>query len=373
MSKIKNVLFTLDLEGRGVVNMDSNDQKWMLKKTHLSNFKDNSSFAKKSFKEKQPIDENDASVSFKLKISHDCMGKSMYGEDIIAQNPNIVHSPALLYSFLSTPAAILRGYLLPRNEETLKMSGAVLLTDAIQTCDAKSSLEFFSRSGEKSRNDGTTDIKDTTIFTRESVGDIKYSAKGNIDLMKLQFMPCDSMFDRYAFNPDYFEIFKEFLQKRVPNFNSELGYYQLTNSGIQIPEYGFLFSNENIVFLVKEALKRLVNINIKRNKSYAKVETLKIKLVSDPIVDTYNNPNNWITIGSYADIDALNFDAQFYYDLVNLDDAKAFREDFEEKIKVAKQKHKEAREAKAKEKGEKSGKKASDKSKGDTETNEDNE
>jgi hypothetical protein len=346
MKKVKNILIKLELDGVGVVNMDSNAQKWVLKKTRLSNFNDNVSFAKKVFVENNnPDDETD--VDFKLKISDDCILKNAFRYDHIAPTPNIIHHPALLYANIASPVSILKGYLFPSAKETLKRKGSLKLTSAIQSCNAKSILETFSRSGAKVSNDGSDDKKDTTFFSKETVGEIKYAASGNIDLMSLQFLPCDAIFDRYQLNPDYFKLYKEFLQKKMPDFNGELGYFQLKNSSIEIPEYGVMLSEENVVFLVKEALKRLLGVNIVRKGAYANVTSLKIKLVNDPLTDTLYNDNNWIQIANQQDIDNLNFEVHKYYELVNIEDAKKFREDFEAKIVAEKEMIKEMKKEKA--------------------------
>jgi len=346
MKKIKNVLIKLELDGVGVVNMDSNSQKWVLRKTHLNNLNDNVSFAKKVFTENNnPDDKSD--VDYKLKMSDDCILNNVFRYDYIAPTPNIIHHPALLYANIASPVSILRGYLYPSPNETLRRKGSLKLTAAIQTCDAKSMLETFSRSGEKKSNDGSDDKKDTTFFSKETVGEIRYEVKGNIDLMSLQFLPCDAIFDRYQLNPDYFNLYKTFLQKKMPNFNSELGYFQLKNSSIEIPEYGVMLSEENVNFLVKEALKRLLTVNIVRKGAYANTTSLKIKLVTDPISDTFNNDSNWIDIRTQNDIDVLKLDVHEFYELVDIEKAKEFRNDFQLKIDAAKIAEKEMKKKKA--------------------------
>ena len=346
MEKIKNILLKLEFEGNGVVNMDSNDQKFILSETHLKAYHKNVSFAKKSFSR-----DSTGKLTYKLKISRDCILHDMYKYDMISTIPNIVHNDYLLYSYIASPMSIMRGYMFANKTETIKRKGAIMLCDAIQTCDASgvyagTALEVFSRSGEKVSNDGTDDKSDNSFYQKETVGDITYSTKGDIDLMNLQFITCDSIFDRYSFNPDKFDIFKSFLNKSLKSFNSELGYYQLKDSSILIPECGVLLSNENILDIVKLTLKNMLRINIKRKGAYAKLSSIKIKLVEDPTIDTYNNDNNWISLDSDVDVDNLNFDIEYFYEEVNIEKAKLSRLDFEEKIKNARKLDKDTTEAK---------------------------
>lgn len=329
---VKNILLKLELEGQGIVNYDSNDQKWVLNQTHLKNNgkHGNVSYAKKNFYK----DENDE-LTYKIKISSDSLKHDMFKSDLIAQTPNISYHPTLLYNYIASPLSIIRGYLFANTKETLKRKGAITLCDAEQTCDAMSTINVFSRSGEKKVGEVNDDKGDTTFYAKETVGKIKYESIGNIDLMGLQFISCDSVFDRYSFNPDYYNLYKQFLTQKIPNFNSELGYYQQKNSSIEIPEYGVLLNEENVVYLVKESLKKLLAINIKRKDSYAKVSTLKIKLVEKPNEERFNIEDNWITINSDEDIDKLDFEPYMFYSLVDYDKAKKDRIEIEKEIEKA--------------------------------------
>lgn len=332
MKDVKNILFKVELDGHGVVNYDSNDQKYVLGKTHLKNVggHSNVSYAKKNL-----YMNDNGDVSYKLKISSDSLKHNMFRNDVIAQTPNIVHHDALLYSYIASPLSIVRGYLFANKTETVKRTGAITITDAEQTCTAMSKIEVFSRSGEKQSNDGTSDKNDNSFYSKETVGDIKYQSMGDIDLMGLQFISCDSVFDRYSFNPDKYHLYKEFLSQKLPNFDSDLGYFQLKNTSIEIPEYGVLLSEENVVYLVKEALKKIFNINMKKKDSYAKIKSLKVKLVEKPIEDTFENEDDWVEIKSEEDIDALDINPHMFYESVDIEKAKKQREDIKQRMKLA--------------------------------------
>jgi len=325
MGKIKNILLSVDLEGNGIVNYDSSDQKKMYLNTNLQNtmyvYYDNVAYAKKVFTE------TDGILSYKIKISHDCLMHGMYVEKYISKVPKITVHDALFYSFIASPEAITTGYLNANTAETQKKKGAITLLDAVQTCNAKSYLDQGGRSGSKVSKDDSTDKADNSIFKRESVGDIKYSTKGNIDLMSLQFISCDQTYDRFAFNPDKFNMFKNFLVKRMPTFNSELGYYLIKDTTVKLPEYGILFSNDDVLFMVKDFLKKLLSLYIKRRNGDVRVSSLKIKLVEDVIEDTYEKGKAWITISSMKDIEALNFETDFFYEQFDAVQAEELRKE----------------------------------------------
>lgn len=325
---IKNLLLKMELEGYGLVNMDSSDQKYIIDAFNIENLmghkKDNNVlYAKKFFYKNETSDK----INYNLKISRDVMLKNAFERDMISQTPNIVHHDAIFYSFIASPIALIRGYTFM--DENITKSGAITLCDAEQISESISTIEVCSRSGKKNKDIDTTD---NTFFYKENVGKIKYETNGCIDLMKLQFLACDEVFGRYTFNPDKFNIFKDFLSKKMPNFKSELGYYQLISSSVNIGEYGVLLSNENILFLVKEALKRLLGINIMRKGSYAKVNSLKIKLVENPIEDTLNDEYGWIKLSTEKEINELDFNSEIFYELVDENEEKLKRRIIDKKL-----------------------------------------
>jgi hypothetical protein len=329
MKKVVNVLFEADLYGQGIVNMDSGDQKWihLRENTHLrqeNSRHGNTSYAKKNF-----YRDSNGNLDWKLKISSDCLKKSMFERDILTQSPKVTHNDDVLYSFLFSVPSLVKGWMSATKKETLKRKGALTICDAQQTSDSVSYLEWFSKSGEKTSNDAETEMSDNTIFKKETVGDITYKTMGNIDIMRLQFISCDQSLDRYNFNPDKFDLVKRYLSRRLPNFNSELGFYKIKNSSLELPEKGFELSNENVVFLVKETLKRILSLNVERNNSFAKTSALRVKLVENPLFDTHTSKDNWIEINTVQDIENLNFDVASFFLPVDEDEANDLRESIE--------------------------------------------
>lgn len=295
---------------------------------------DNTSYAKKRFYK------DGDNLTYKLSISSDCLRHNIFERDIPTQSPNIIDNEALLYSFIASPAALLRGYLFADDKETLKRKGPLSITNAEQTCNAVSYIETFSRSGKKITN---AEQADNSFFKKEVVGNVKYSANGFVDLMQLQFVSCDQVFDRFSFNPDMFGIYKQFLKMKFPTFDSELGYYQINGSNVEIPEYGFKLSNQNIVILVRELFERILLLNIRKSTAFAKTASFEYKLVYDPIDDTMDSEDGWVKIASKKDIEAINFEAEEFYTAEDLETAKAKREMIDEAFEAKKAEKKAAK------------------------------
>lgn len=309
LKKVKNILFRLNLVGQGVVNYDSNDQKRILKRMkgmeHVEGgYYNNMSFAKKNF-----YRDGDGNVTAKLKISSDCLRHEVFSRDVFAQTPNITHDASVLCSFIASPLSLIRGYMLLEGPQSFKRKSALSITDAEQTNDALSYLETCARSGEKTEKANENSQGDTTFFKKETVGNMTYEAVGAIDLKQLQFVSADSLFDRYAFNPDDFETYKNFLKLRLPSFNSDLGYYTMNGSVVDLAEYGVKLSSEDVQALVNDILRRLNNLTIQKTTAFARVAKMEYKLVYDPFVDTFDNQSGWSTLEAKP----ISFEPEDFY------------------------------------------------------------
>lgn len=347
MKTAKSILFRVSIAGNGVVNFDSSQQKYLWNtykgdtQEHEKCFADNVAFAKKRWYKNES-----GGVDTKLIISSGCLKHEVFSENIPFQSPNILHNKTLLLNLIASPASILRGYLFAAKDVlTIKRSSAITITDAEQTNNAISTLETFSKSGRKSDDNNKSD---TTYFKKEVVGNITYLAVGVIDLMQLQYISADETFDRLALNPDTFNEYKKILSTRM-KVDGELGYYQIKNSFVEIPELGLKLSNDNILELTKMFFKRLASLNIRKSGAYANVIGIDYKIIYDPLVDLLEDGNGWTKL-TLEGIDALNFETENFYNLVDYNEAKKFRETMENEMKAVKAKTKLEKEEKDAEK-----------------------
>ena len=309
-SKVKNILFKMEIKGVGVVNYDGTEQKWTINQTNLNHMKTrhkNTSYAKKRFYG-TPED-----TKYKLIISSDCLRHDIFKGDVPFHSPNVNSDDTLLTLAIASIGHIIRGYMYPtKSLITYKRKSPLSITSAVQTNDTISHIECFTSSAKKN-TDKDKEGADPTLFFKEVVGEMVYESKGFIDLMNLQFVSCDQIFDRSGFNPDLFNVYKQFLQSKIPSFNSELGYYQIKDSVIGIGEYGFKFSNDVINILVRELFKRMISMNIQRKDAFAETTSLKYKLVYDTIEDTLSSEDGWITVKNEKDIENISFEVEDFY------------------------------------------------------------
>ncbi len=349
--KIKSVLFKLGLDGRGIVNFDDNSQKFKLKSmgvNHLYDHRENSQYAKKEFF----INEN-GEWDYKIKISDGCLRNALFRNDYVAHMPHISKYPKLFIPYVASPAVILRGFLsTEKGKETTNRKSAVCMPSAIQTNNTQSSLEVNTRGGYREIKEDENDAKDTSLFKRENIGEIKYETKGALDLHQLQFTSADQAYGRYNINPDFFKFFAEELKKNFPNFDGKLKYYNLKYSSTKYPELGLLFSEDDIKFLMKEFIKRVLDIKIQRSGAYAILESLEVKFVYDPITDKLNDEDGWIKINTIEEFENLISDesVEIFYEEADYEDSLATQSKLKELIKDSKESRRKEKEIEKEEK-----------------------
>lgn len=358
----KSILLRVELKGKGPVNMDSSEQKfrYMPKKDGDGPIhplwpgkNNNVNFHKKNFYKDGE----------KIKISENCIRYHMYRNSYVALNPTIMHHPGILCSMIASPELIGRGFAFV--DSNMKRKSSYGISDAEQISNTISHLEFMSRSGYKQpAND--PEKSDTTIFNKETFGEITYKANGFIDLDQLQFLSCDELYDRFGLNPDFFPLFKDVLKTRMPSFNSELKYYSLKyenstspyDSLNKIPEYGVLFNEKDIKHITKDILKRVFNLYIGKTSGYAATSKLEIKFVNNGLKDLVNDDNNgWQNIESVEEIEKLDFTPHIFYNEVDVKEYETLRDELKKSIDEASKKNKENKAQKAEnKKGKKSNK-----------------
>jgi len=321
---IKNILIKGELTGRGIVNFDSKEQRWVLMKHGISNGKleENVKLGKKVFTKTGKFKDDGTEIyDYKVKISGDCLRKSIFDKDMEFASGYIVQDPFILANYMLSPVGLMRGYGFIAREETFKRKSPLTITDAIQVNDAKSELEIGTTTGERS---------DTSMFFSEKAGDMLYKFSGQIDMKALQFISADPCFDRLAINSDMIDsgevdvIFSNHYGKKANvdyGIFSSMGNFSSNSYG----EYGIKLNNELCEVIVKHTLKNILSMNINRNNAYAATSGLKIKLVDNIIGvgQKMEDDDNWIELKSEADVDALNLKDIFsFYEKATDDEVK---------------------------------------------------
>lgn len=332
--------------GNGLINADNKDQKWYLISHNLIDGKvnDNIKYAKKVF-----YTDKDGKSSFRYKISSDCLRHSMFEKEMAYFNTGLATVPYALYNAIATPEMIARGYVFTEND-SMKKTSMFNITSAIadMTPETKVYADFCSRAG----NRPSKDIEDedakggTSVHSVENVGEYNYVSHMYIDLCEGQFVSMDNLYDRcavsfeksgMAFKKIYFDSLK---RNFGVDFEPEIKNYRLETAvmGDEFAEEGFKLSKEMVNKMACSLLKRVANVNIRRNANGGQLNFVSMVVK----VNMKDGKTEEFTVNNETDLDNVSFD---YADVYVEADAEAVRRRIE-LMKLAEEEEKKTKKAK---------------------------
>ena len=338
---LKNILIKGELSGRGIVNFDSNEQRYTLSKYGIANgLEKNVKLGKKVYEKTGRTKDGTDICDYKIKISADCLRHAIFEHDVDVINTAILQNPLITSMYMFSPVGIMRGYMFADRNATYKRKSPLTITDAIQYNEAKSSIEVGSTTGDRS---------DTSLYKSEKAGNMKYEFMGQIDVKQLQFISCDPFFDRMAFNSDWVDsgevgvaIDNHYGDMEPPKFGTYTSMARFF--GKSYGEDGILLSEEICKYLIKKVLKDILSVNIVRNNAFAATSGLKIKLVDNIIANGQSAFDNdgWIELNTEEDIDALELgNLQVFFEEASdeeVEERNRIREKYEENVSERKEK-----------------------------------
>lgn len=343
---MKSILVRAIIEGSGIVNFDSNDQRWLWNRQKNVEIvrHNNVSFGKGRYYEFA-----DAEGNLYLKknaiISADCIRHAMFENNMPVHLPNIMHDDMLLIKAVASPAFLERGYLFARDGKTTwKRTSPFKITYAKAVEQSETALETFANSQSRERIDKSEESSETSFFKREVRGDMKYEVFGVINTSELSFIPISDIHDRFSFDPDYVSVFRSILSEHLGSEVPEPLFFIKKGNCYEIPEYGIMLTEDQTKQLALDILKRLARFNLQRTVTgYARATSVQIKFVKDPLEDTFEDDAGWISVYNSNNkfnsgvLDSVNFDN--FYDVVNdLTEAKTKCDEYRKKFGFIKEK-----------------------------------
>lgn len=300
MNNVREIAFEVTLEGNGIVQRDQGSQKFAYKNSEGSNIDrldtENLIFAKANYyhNPKYNPDSNEKEKKYlrKIKISSAGLKHSIHRDVMPFHTPQFFQNPSIRKDILSSLDYILRGYMYAPSKgsedaETIRRASVYLITDAEEIGGAVPRIEIGTAAGERNSN---------SLYYKESIGDTVYLAKGTIDMAQLQFISASANADRMALNDlDFLEVVPEMIRKYGENSVTK-GYYHLAGAPRPLAEKGLILSDELIKTATSYLLERISNINIHSGSSFAKVQSLRIKFITDPTVDFASDAADWIEV-----------------------------------------------------------------------------
>lgn len=314
---MKQVFFKLKLSGNGCVNFDdSSKQAYLLKELGIikGEVNKNIKLAKKVIKDTGKKDYNGNPIyDYKVKISSDCLRHHIFEHEVDVVTPAVQMLDTMYCNYLLSQVGITRGYMFASSRDagkTLKRKSPLTIVDAVQTNNTKSNMfEVGTASGPR---------EETSLYSCENIGDVEYETQGVIDLKTLSFISADEKFDRMGLYTEWVDNglvdkvmkshYGEDAQYDTGFFTSNAKY--LTNT---FAECGVLLSDKIVTQLVKYILRSLLGIDIRRNNAWTRTTSLELKIVNNPLEDTFEDNSGWVKVTEgYIDTLAIKCD-DFYH------------------------------------------------------------
>lgn len=342
MKDIKAIIVKATLRGHGVVQFDGKDQGYAVnrsKNTLIKNTHDNVSYAKASFATSKDAEGSDV-ITRTLKISGDGLRHAIHAEEHPFHTPNIAHSDLHKVIFLSNLGTQQRGYLITDTGERKKSTYCI--TSAKEVSGAVPVLELHSRSGAKETAESEGSAKDTTLFSRDSVGDTEYEFTMYIDPSEMGMISLSDLQDRRALVDCLVPAFRERLSANLGSAVPEPAYFVKPGSAYQIPEMGILLTQEQVHMMVMDLLRKVASVYISKSQTgYAKITGVQIKAIVDPLTDLDDGTGFVVVKQEGRPFDAglaSSYLESFVQSYTECDQERSRQElkDFDDEVKVAK-------------------------------------
>lgn len=319
ISGIKSVDFAIKAEGFGVVNWNGSAS---LYSHQAEKYVDNHLLPKlrgvdmlrvKGFGD---IDDN-----AKLYISQNCIKSEIFRSFTYGlKEVSLANVDEVLQSLVG----LVRGYVIAEGSTSLKRKSPLFLEDFVAEEGTKLNYEQFSQSA--ARNE-------TSIFSKHTVGEVKYTAFGSINIEDLQFLPLEDSLGRSCYREVITEGEGKSLAEAITSYLKSLDFdgvkspeavfsnnYVRINAVSKAGEAGILLNDDAVSLLVEEVLSLIRDLYISRSRAYVEVK--------DFIVD-YNDGK---PMRIKTQLDSIDSEKSTNYAVYY--EAQSFSaEDYEEKVK----------------------------------------
>ena len=319
ISGIKSVDFAIKAEGFGVVNWNGSAS---LYSHQAEKYVDNHLLPKlRGIDMLRVKGFGDIDDKAKLYISQNCVKSEIfrsftYGlKEVSLSNVDEV---------LQSLVGLVRGYVIAEGSTSLKRKSPLFLEDFVAEEGTKLNYAQFSQSA--ARNE-------TSIFSKHTVGEVKYTAFGSINIEDLQFLPLEDSLGRSCYREVITEDEGHSLAEAITSYLKTLDFdgvkspeavfannYVRINAVSKAGEAGILLNDDAISLLVEEVLSLIRDLYISRSRAYVEVK--------DFIVD-YNDGK---PMRIKTQLDSIDSEKSTNYAVYY--EAQSFSaEDYEEKVK----------------------------------------
>lgn len=313
--KINKVSLIVDLNGYGLVNYNGSE----VPSRFYGQMKDangrpnqNGSFAKENIYTETITDSDGKTKEIKVPkkiISSNLLRKEILGDENSVNADKLISNDKLRVAFLSQDNVIARGFMCAGRSLTLKRKGGVTVLDAEQTSNTVTWLETRTKEGERDGN---------SLHFKETCGDIEYQSEIFFDIKQLQFISIDDNYDRMSLTEKDVNGFINHIDTRYGKGNATLGNWGTTHLNV-MGEQGIVLNNKVVANIIRETIKRILTIDIKRANSFAKTSLVKVAFgYEGDDINLLSSPA-YKTISSIEEYDALIGNTEIGIDFLPID------------------------------------------------------
>lgn len=293
MKKVKNVKFNLTWKGEGCVNYNGSEHSNELYKagvkcpTHLENgeIKKNANvlFGKSNFY-KVTDDKGNEKVIRVPKVSANCIRNAMFN-NVKYFNPQVFYNPAICANFITSPAGFMKGHMLTPTNGSYTRSSCVMVSDLVAK-DAVYGMETFTNGSAVDENGNKSE---TSLFNKETLGEVTYTSTVVFDVAKAQFLCLDPQFGQQSLPSEVYE--NGVLEKAFEHKLGRIPYTEgtFTDSsdcfGEYYAQFGYKFDDEFINYLLNNLIEILWKTKIVKSGAYLELDKIEMYVETDPLSD----------------------------------------------------------------------------------------
>jgi hypothetical protein len=314
--KINKVSLIVDINGYGLVNYNGSEvpnRFYAQMKDASGRPNKNGTFGKENIYTQIITDGDGNTKEIKIPkkiISSNLLRKEILGDENSVNADKLITNDKLRVAFLSQDNVIARGFMCAgRNDTTLKRKGGLTVLDAEQTSNTITWLETRTKEGDRDS---------TSLHFKETCGDIEYQSEIFFDIKQLQFISIDDNYDRMSLTEKDVNGFINHIDSRYGEGNATFGNWGTTHLNV-IGEQGIVLSNKVVGNIIRETIKRILTIDIKRANAFAKTSSVKVALgYEGDDINLLSSPT-YKTINSIEEYDALIGDTEIGIDFLHID------------------------------------------------------
>lgn len=327
---IKSVDIKIEAEGFGVVNFNgpasiySHQAEKYVNNHMLPKMRGVDMMRVKKFE--------DVNEKARLYISQNCIRNGLFSGFTYNLKSVTLNNVA---DVLSSIVGLVRGFVIT-DGTSLKRKSPLLMEDFVSHENTVLSYEQYSQANSKN---------ETSIFSKHTVGEVKYSAYASINIEDLQFLPIEDTLSRSCFREIVSEEQGKELAIQITNFLKSLDFEEkytpeavFNNNYVRINaiskegEAGILLNNDAISLIVQEVITLIKELYISRSRAYVKVKNITVDYNSEKTMR--------IKDGVEYINDVLDEDYAIYYEAMPFS-----AEEYREKVKQQEEKLKKNKKA----------------------------